>query len=124
MIGCNEVEPYLIAECRELFIKTSMNLSSNLFNYFPLIIAPKDKLTQKKKTHDYSKFIAGQEYVFEPLNQGLEGQMTGIGKGIKPLDYIILQCGSQLCRYQVEEIDYYAEPPDMWMALLKKVIDN
>lgn len=50
--------------------------------------------------------------------------MTGIGKGIKPGDYLILQRDSELCRYQVEEIDYYSDPPDMWMALLKKVIDN
>ena len=99
-----------------------MSLSSNFFNYFPLVIIPKDKSTQTKKTHDYSQLIPGQEYVFEALNQGLTGQMTGIGKGIKPLDYIILRCDSQLCRYQVEEIDYYTDPPDMWIALLKQVL--
>lgn len=98
-----------------------MNLSSNLFNYFSLVNFPKDKSTQKNKTHDYSQLIPGKEYVFEPLNQGLEAQMTGIGKGIKPLDYMIVRCDAQLCRYQVVEIDYYADPSDMWMALLKKV---
>ncbi|MBD2441470.1 hypothetical protein [Nostoc sp. FACHB-110] len=98
-----------------------MNLSSNLFNYFTLINLQKDRFAQKQKTHDYSKLIQGQEYVFEPLNDGLEAHMTGVGKGIKPLDYIILRCDCQLCRYQVEQIDYYAEPPNMWIALLKKV---
>ncbi|MEI2581633.1 hypothetical protein [Scytonema sp. PRP1] len=47
--------------------------------------------------------------------------MTGQGKGIKRGDYIILCNGSQSCRYQVEEIDYYSEPPDMWIALLNDV---
>lgn len=101
-----------------------MSLSFNFSNFFPLVSIPKVKSTQKSKTHDYSQFLQGQEYVFEPLDQGLEGQMTAIGKGIKPLDFIILRCDSQLCRYQVEEIDYYTDPPDMWIGLLKQVIDN
>ncbi|MBE9005455.1 hypothetical protein IQ259_10455 [Fortiea sp. LEGE XX443] len=101
-----------------------MNLSFNLFNWWPLVLVLKHQRNQQQKTHDYSQFIKGRDYVFEPLNQGLAGQMTGVGRGIKPRDYIILRRGSELSHYQVEEIDYYADPPDMWMALLKKVIDN
>jgi len=101
-----------------------MNLSFNLFNWLPLIVIPKNEPNQQQKTHDYSQCITGRDYVFESLNQGLAGQMTGVGKGIKPCDYIILRRGSELSRYQVEDIDYYADPPDMWMALLKKVMDN
>ncbi|WP_339381337.1 hypothetical protein [Brasilonema sp. UFV-L1] len=47
--------------------------------------------------------------------------MTGQGKGVKRGDYIILRDSSNACRYQVEDIDYYSEPPDMWIALLQKV---
>ncbi|MBU7582170.1 MAG: hypothetical protein KAF91_04545 [Nostoc sp. TH1S01] len=101
-----------------------MSLSFNLFNWLPLLALSTNEPSQKHKTHDYSRFTTGRDYVFESLNQGLEGQMTGIGKGIKACDYIILRRGAELFRYQVEEIDYYADPPDMWMALLKKVIDN
>ncbi|BAY17687.1 hypothetical protein NIES2109_02690 [Nostoc sp. HK-01] len=101
-----------------------MNLSFNFFNWLPLLIIPTNEPAQKYKTHDYSQFVKGRDYVFESINQGLEGQMTGVGKGIQPCDYIILRRGVELTRYQVEEIDYYADPPDMWMALLKKVIDN
>ncbi|KAF3886916.1 MULTISPECIES: hypothetical protein [Nostocales] len=76
---------------------------------------------QKNKTYDYTQYICGCDYVFEVAEGGTTGYMTGQGKGIKPGDYIILRDGSILCRYQVAEIDYYAEPPDMWMALLQKV---
>ncbi|MBE9206608.1 hypothetical protein IQ244_08780 [Nostoc sp. LEGE 06077] len=101
-----------------------MNLSFNFFNWLPLLVIPTNESQQKQKIHDYSQFITGRDYVFESINQGLEGHMTGVGKGIKPCDYIILRSESELSRYQVEEIDYYADPPEMWMALLKKVIDN
>ncbi|WP_414566266.1 MULTISPECIES: hypothetical protein [unclassified Anabaena] len=82
-------------------------------------------LSQKQQiTHDYSQLVPGRDYVFELINEGTEGQMTGVGKGIKPLDYIILQHGSESYRYQVEAIDYYLDPPDMWMALLKPLLSK
>lgn len=46
--------------------------------------------------------------------------MTGQGEDVDRGDYILLQYGSDCVRYQVKEIDYYAKPPDMWIALLKK----
>lgn len=98
-----------------------MNLSLNLFSWSPVVLVTKNEFKRTQKTHDYSQLIKSIDYVFEPLNQGLEGQMTGVGKGIKSHDYIILKCESELSYYQIQEIDYYADPPDMWMALLKKV---
>ena len=74
------------------------------------------------KTYDYSQYVCGRDYVFELVDDLKKGYMTGQGKGIKRGDYIILKNGFNSCRYQVEEIDYYSEPPDMWMALLNKVI--
>ena len=50
--------------------------------------------------------------------------MTARGKGVKLNDYIILQIGSESHRYQVDKIDYYSNPPDMWMALIKKVAND
>lgn len=47
--------------------------------------------------------------------------MTGQKKGLKQGDYLIVRDGSSLCRYQIEEIDYYCNPSDMWIALLKRV---
>ncbi len=75
---------------------------------------------QKNKTHDYSQLVCGHDYIFEPVDNLTQGYMTGQGKGVNCGDCIVLQIGSQVEKYQVEEIDYYSEPSDMWMALLKK----
>ncbi|MDJ0736245.1 MAG: hypothetical protein QNJ47_19640 [Nostocaceae cyanobacterium] len=77
---------------------------------------------QNHKTYDYTHYIVGRDYVFEPTNNETQGYMTGQDRGIKCGDYILLYRNSQLERYQVEEIDYYLEPPDMWIALLKKIV--
>ncbi|MBD6615231.1 hypothetical protein FNW02_05050 [Komarekiella sp. 'clone 1'] len=104
------------------FIRTGMNVGFNFINKLVLTTSPVIELKQKNRVHDYSQFVWGSDYVFEAINGELGGYMTGQGKGIKPNDYIILQRGSKSYKYQVEEIDYYCDPPDMWMALLKQVL--
>ncbi|MBW4689881.1 MAG: hypothetical protein KME40_33570 [Komarekiella atlantica HA4396-MV6] len=78
----------------------------------------------KNETHDYSKLVLGRDYVFDRLNEGKGGYMTGIGKAIKSGDYIILRHGSQVYQYQVEEIDYYPHSPNMYIALLGSPIEK
>jgi hypothetical protein len=90
---------------------------SSVFNF--LLNKPKQQLN---KTYDYTRYVSGQDYVFESGNDLKKGYMTGQGKGIKRGDYIILKKGSDSCQYQVEEIDYYSEPADMWIALLSEAI--
>ncbi len=75
----------------------------------------------KHKTHDFTECVSGTDYVFEIADNLTTAYMTARGKGVKPNDYIILQIGSEFCRYQIEQIDYYSSPADMWMALIKKV---
>ncbi|MEH2409524.1 hypothetical protein [Nostoc sp.] len=99
-----------------------MNLSFSFLNKVALVSSPPTELKKKHKIHDYSQKVLGNDYVFERLNEGTIGYMTGIGKGIKPGDRIILREGSESYQYQVEEIDYYSDPSDMWMALLKQVL--
>ncbi|MEH2062607.1 MAG: hypothetical protein V7K50_10040 [Nostoc sp.] len=98
-----------------------MNLSFTFLNKLTLIISPIKELKHKKKIHDYSQQVSGSDYVFERINEGMIGYMTGVGKGIKPCDRIILRQGCESYQYQVEEIDYYSDPSDMWIALLKQV---
>lgn len=93
---------------------TNLNI---IFLSFYKFILKKTKHSQNH-THDYTKYFCGRDYIFEPIDNETKGYMTGQGKGIKRGDYIILCNGSKSCRYQVEEIDYYSEPPDMWIALL------
>ncbi|WP_373529171.1 hypothetical protein [Nostoc sp.] len=99
-----------------------MNLSFSFLNKLVLVGSPANQLKQKNKIHNYSQQIGGIDYVFERLNGGMLGYMTGIGKGIKPCDRIILQQGCESYQYQIEEIDYYSDPSDMWIALLKQVV--
>ncbi|MEH1902973.1 MAG: hypothetical protein V7L04_16530 [Nostoc sp.] len=98
-----------------------MNLSFSFLNKIALVSSPVTELKKKHKIHDYSQQVWGSDYVFERLNEGTIGYMTGIGKSIKPGDRIILRQGSESYQYQVEEIDYYSDPSDMWIALLKQV---
>ncbi|GAA6621722.1 hypothetical protein [Scytonema sp. NUACC26] len=79
---------------------------------------------QKQQTYDYTECVCGCDYAFEPVDNLTKGYMTAQFKGIKRGDYILLKNGSNLYRYQVEEIDYYSEPPDMWIALLHKVVQD
>ena len=72
------------------------------------------------KTHDYTQSHGGDDYIFDPIEEGNGGYLTGQGRGIERGDYLILSDGSHCHRYQVEEIDYYSNPPDMWIALVKK----
>ncbi|MDZ8050965.1 MAG: hypothetical protein RMX68_023105 [Aulosira sp. ZfuVER01] len=101
--------------------RTGINFSFSLFSGFLPMLVILNETQQKHKIHDYSQLMRGKDYIFETRQGGLGGYMTGTGKGIKPRDYIILQHGYQNYRYQVEEIDYYSNPSDMWIALLKQV---
>lgn len=73
------------------------------------------------KTHDYTRFRNGQDYVFETTDNGSRGYMTGQGKGLKPGDVLLLGGRSHPVRYEIEEINYYANPHDMWIARLKRL---
>jgi hypothetical protein len=78
---------------------------------------------RKNRTYDYTDYVCGRDYVFEPIADKPDSYyMTSQSKGIKPGDRIILQNASTAGFYEVEEIEYYSEPSDMWMALVKKVI--
>lgn len=81
----------------------------------------KTALQRKQRVHDYSLFKSGQDYAFERIEKGMKGYMTGQCRDVKAGDYILLREESGLSQYQVEEIDYYLSPPDMWIALLKKI---
>ncbi|MEC4819328.1 MAG: hypothetical protein SAK29_39570 [Scytonema sp. PMC 1069.18] len=75
----------------------------------------------RNKIYDYTQQIYGRDYIFKSADDKTKGLMTGYGKGIKSGDYIIFRDGSHFYQYQVEEIDYYSKPSNMWIALLKKI---
>ena len=75
------------------------------------------------KDYDFTQQEPGYDYILEVADEDSEHKgfyMTGQGIGIKPGDHIILQDGPDNVRYRVESIDYYLDPPDMWLAFLVK----
>ncbi|MFP4103344.1 hypothetical protein [Coleofasciculus sp.] len=91
--------------------------------------APDSSLTQKflsnppqrlNKTHHYKVSNDRHNHVFVAKDGGIRAYMTEQGQGVEPGDYLILQKGSTSNRYQVDKINYYSSPPDMWIALLKQ----
>jgi len=75
---------------------------------------------QRKKTHHYKVSNERHNHVFVAKDGGIRAYMTEQGQGVEPGDYLILQRGSTSNRYQVDKINYYASPPDMWIAQLKQ----
>ena len=77
---------------------------------------------QANQTYDYTDCVSGSDYVFEALDDDRTGgYMSARWKSIRCGDYIILPKTSGTEKYQVEKIDYYSEPSDMWIALLRRV---
>ncbi len=99
----------------------SSKLGINFINTRTLLNFFVAKLKGKKqKTYDYTRQVSGQDYVFEPIDNHTKGYMTAQGKGVAVGDFISLQNGTEIYHYQVEQIDYYSNPSDMWTAVLKR----
>jgi len=86
-------------------------------DFFNRIFAQVLPSSPKPRTHNLTKQSQSVNYEFEQID-GRRAQMTGYGKGIKPGDYILL--AKEEIRYQVEAIDYYSDPGNLWTALLFK----
>ena len=78
--------------------------------------------TRLPKVHDYRIYEHGIDYFFGIAHPADTAMMTGTGRGIKIKDWFLLSIDGRVCKYQVEEIDYYASP-DFWIVSLKKVIE-
>ena len=77
------------------------------------------------KQHHYTHAEEGVDYQFEAIDRaGQRGYMTGQGRGVQVGDRVVLQHNHQAVNYQVEAIDYYACPADMWVGLLARVVNR
>ena len=77
-------------------------------------------------THNYTRHIQDEHYVLEAAiadpDQGSDRfTMTAYGDRIQAGDYILIRQKSEKIRYQVEQIDYYCDSPDLWIAQLIKL---
>lgn len=73
------------------------------------------------KIHDYSNRESEVDYIFESAHEGLKGYLTAQDRGVKVGDRVILVQENDRNYYQVENIDYYSNPSDMYIALLRKL---
>jgi hypothetical protein len=71
------------------------------------------------RVHDYTDHQPDVDYAFEPAGKPNQSYITGWGKGIKLGDRLLLQCKGKIRTYWVKKIDYYADPSNMWIALLE-----
>ncbi|HEY9906866.1 MAG TPA: hypothetical protein V6D18_04580 [Thermosynechococcaceae cyanobacterium] len=79
-----------------------------------------DSKRSQARTHFYTNRLEGTDYVFERIEASDRAVMTAYGRRVRAQDYIILSDG----RYQVDTIDYYANPSNLWTAMLIKVLES
>ncbi|MBE9169919.1 hypothetical protein IQ238_21130 [Pleurocapsales cyanobacterium LEGE 06147] len=100
-------------------MEVKLNYFSNYITNFSIkFLANRKKSNKQPKSHDYTQYDCNHDYIFEVVERENCAYMTGQGKSINKGDYLILSSGSNTIRYQVEEIEYYSNPPDMWIALI------
>lgn len=81
------------------------------------------KLPRKRRVHDFTNAKRDSDYIFEAIADGTKAYMTGQGRGVKPGDYLLLRMNGDTDRYEIEQVEYYASPADVWIAQLIKVPD-
>jgi MioC protein len=73
---------------------------------------------RRSRVHNYTSYKCGRDYAFDEVENGFQAYMTAYGRGIKRGDLIVLLHERGKIRYRIEQIDYYANPSDLWIALL------
>jgi len=94
---------------------------NHITDFLIKLLAIQKKLKRQPKIHNYTQYDCNHDYIFELAERENCGYMTSQGQGINRGDYLILSSGFNTNKYQVEEIEYYSNPSDMWIALLKQV---
>lgn len=72
-------------------------------------------------THDYTNARRGfgHDITYHPLDEkGIRLKATGWGHGLKVGHFILLSNRAGSTRYQVESINYFTDPADMWGVVL------
>lgn len=76
-----------------------------------------------KVTHDYTNRFWGHDYtITEVIDGGKKLRAMGWGLGIRRKHFLMLQnkeSSNGVTRYQVDKIEYFDDPRDMWRAILR-----
>lgn len=95
--------------------KISLMMRSLLSNFL------QPKREGEPRTHDFTKYVCGEDYIWEEGETPQQAYMTGYGDNIYSGDRIILIRQSRQYCYRIQAIDYYSNPDDMWMASLREI---
>lgn len=74
-----------------------------------------------RKSYQIYRYAANQDQEFalnEIKDQSGSYYMTAQGAPVQPGDYIEITQSQQCAKYQVDDVEYYCDPPDMWRAVL------
>lgn len=72
----------------------------------------------RHKTHRYHQGQQGTEFILETTADTSVSYMTAQSPAVRPGDYIEIASPDGPLKFQVDEIEYYSDPADMWMAQL------
>lgn len=75
----------------------------------------------KVKTFSYDVSSMGQTFVLDVTPDPSFYNMTSQQAGVQSGDFVQINHLDRMATYQIKEIEYYAEPSDMWMAKLLKI---
>ncbi|WP_299486694.1 hypothetical protein [Acaryochloris sp. IP29b_bin.137] len=74
------------------------------------------------KTYHYSSDQFPTGFVIHALEENMNTYtMTAQGAAVQPGDFIEITQPEQNAKYQVDHIEYYSEPSDMWIAILHPI---
>lgn len=82
---------------------------------------PYQCLAAGKRWHQYLWRDLNQQFVLEAAPEKSLYYMTTQKEGVSPGDYIEISGLGNSSRYQIIQLERYCDPPDMWMATLRKM---
>jgi len=72
----------------------------------------------KSKVHRYNDSAMSNDFCLEALSDQSGFMMTSCRAGVRRGDWIHIVDTDGCQEYRVDEIDFYSEPADMWIAKL------
>jgi hypothetical protein len=73
------------------------------------------------REHNLQTHEDGYDYFLNVIDNGMTAYLTVQRANVKLQDHILIKNQGELIRYQVQEIDYFADPADVCMLMLRRV---
>ncbi len=82
---------------------------------------PYQFLAVDRRWHQYLWRDLNNQFVLEAAPDQSLYYMTTQKEGVSPGDYVEISGLGSSSRYQIIQLERYCDPPDMWMATLRKL---